>query len=147
MQKAGCELIFFGIESGSDTQLKQMSKGITTDTIKNAVDIAHQAGIHVRGSFIIGLDGDTPETINQTIEFASGLKRYGLEQAQFHCLDLYPGTYYWNMVEKGEGTLKRMYDTYDWSVFSRNKPHIVPNSMTVGELEQLVKYAREQFDK
>lgn len=145
LKKAGCELIFFGIESGVEEILDRCMKGTSLDKIRSTVQLARKAGVHVRGSFIIGLEGDTRETIDKTIKFARELKDYGLEQAQFHCLDLYPKTEFWNMVERGEGTLRRPYDKHNWTVFSRQKPSIIPDGLSLEEMEQLREYAQAYF--
>ena len=74
------------------------------------------------------------KTVNQTIKFAEELKQMGLDQAQFHCLDLYPGTEFWEMALRGEGSLRPNYDLYDWSVFSREIPHVETNDVTIGDI-------------
>jgi len=136
LKQAGCELIFYGIESGVQEILDKSGKRITPDKVRRAVRNASDVGITVRGSFILGLDGDTMKTINQTIAFAEELKSIGLDQAQFHCLDLYPGTAFWNMALKGEGSLRPNYDLYDWSVFSREVPHVETNDVTIKHLTE-----------
>ena len=89
LKRAGCYCITFGIESGDDDIIKLMKKNITTETIKHAVAITKEAGIDVHGSFIIGNIGDTKETIEKTIKFASSLN---LDQIQFTILVPLPGT-------------------------------------------------------
>ena len=148
LKKAGCELLFFGLESGNEEILKRCGKNITKDMIRTAVSRANEAGLCVRASFIIGLDGDTRDTIRETIEFARELKDYGLDQAQFHCLDLYPETAFWHIVEGGEGTLKRGFENkYDWSVFSRNTPSMTTGDLTIEEIKALREEGLDLFDK
>lgn len=137
LKEAGCELVFYGIESGDQDILDKSGKRITVEKTRQAVKNAAEIGLTVRGSFILGLDGDTMETIHKTITFAEELKRLGLDQAQFHCLDLYPGTEFWNMVLRGEGSLRSNYDLYDWSVFSRQTPHVETNDVTIAALMKL----------
>jgi anaerobic magnesium-protoporphyrin IX monomethyl ester cyclase len=73
MKQAGCERIFFGIESGNETILKLMKKMITTDKARFAVKEATRAGLHVGAFFILFYPGDTNETVLQTLRFALSL--------------------------------------------------------------------------
>ena len=66
MKKAGCRLLIVGYESGSDEILKTIKKGITSGQIKQFAKEARKAGLLVHGDFIIGLPGETKETIELT---------------------------------------------------------------------------------
>ncbi len=89
MRKAGCWNIFMGLESGNQELLNFIKKGQTLDMMRNAVKWAHDAGIEIRGSFILGLPKETPEMARRTAEFAVELD---LDYAQF-CLNTpFPGT-------------------------------------------------------
>ncbi|HSH00919.1 MAG TPA: radical SAM protein [Anaerolineae bacterium] len=105
MQKAGNWLISWGIESGSEQILKHARKGAYPDKAERALTWARNAGIKNWGYFIIGLPGETEETIRQTIDFA---KQLPLDIALFHVAAPYPGTpFFFEVVENGwfrEGT-------------------------------------------
>lgn len=73
VKKAGCFRIYFGIESGNQRILDLMHKQITLQQARDAVEIAHQAGMEVGAFFIIGYPGDTTDTILETIHFATAL--------------------------------------------------------------------------
>lgn len=73
MREAGCERVFFGIESASESMLKIMKKNITIKDAHTAVLIVHHAGIKVGAFFILGYPGDTDATILETLKFASSL--------------------------------------------------------------------------
>jgi len=73
MKAAGCMRIFFGIESGNDQMLKLMNKKITTAQARQAVNIAHQAGLQVGAFFILCYPGDTDDTVLETLRFATSL--------------------------------------------------------------------------
>jgi anaerobic magnesium-protoporphyrin IX monomethyl ester cyclase len=89
MGRAGCRLISWGIESGSESILKSARKGTSPERAEYALRWAKKAGIMNWGYFIIGLPGETDETIRQTIEFA---KKLPLDIALFHVAAPHPGT-------------------------------------------------------
>ncbi len=97
MGKAGCRLISWGIESGNEEILKKARKGADPAKAERALRWAKQAGIMNWGYFIIGLPGETEETIQDTIEFA---KKLPLDIALFHVAAPYPGTpFFFQVVE------------------------------------------------
>ena len=97
MGKAGCRLISWGIESGNEQILKHARKGAYPDKAERALRWAKQAGIMNWGYFIIGLPGETEETIQETIAFA---KKLPLDIALFHVAAPYPGTpFFFEVVE------------------------------------------------
>ena len=89
MGKSGCTYISWGIESANEQILKKAAKGYRLEQAPRALKWAHEAGIKNWGYFIIGLPGETPETIQQTIKFAKDLP---LDIALFHVAAPYPGT-------------------------------------------------------
>jgi radical SAM superfamily enzyme YgiQ (UPF0313 family) len=89
MARAGCWYISWGIESANEQILKRAHKGYRLEQAPRALEWAHAAGIKNWGYFIIGLPGETEETIRQTIDFA---KRLPLDIALFHIAAPYPGT-------------------------------------------------------
>ncbi len=89
MGQAGCWFISWGIESANEAILKHARKGAKPDQARQSLLWAKQAGIKNWGYFIIGLPGETEETIRQTIAFAKGLP---LDIALFHIAAPYPGT-------------------------------------------------------
>ena len=97
MSKAGCWLISWGIESGNEQVLQRARKGTTPDKAKKALHWAKDAGIKNWGYFIIGLPGETEETIRETIDFSKSLP---LDIALFHVAAPYPGTpFFFDVVE------------------------------------------------
>lgn len=93
MYRAGCRQIHFGIESGNPEILKKTAKHINLDQVRQAIEWTEDAGIMSKGYFILGLPGDTEETINQTIEFAASLR---LSEAMFSIATPMPGTELWD---------------------------------------------------
>jgi radical SAM superfamily enzyme YgiQ (UPF0313 family) len=97
MGKAGCWLIAWGIESANEQIRKRVRKGTTDEKIIRALNWSGTAGIMNWGYFIIGLPGETEETIRQTIDFS---KKLPLDLALFHIAAPYPGTpFFFDVVE------------------------------------------------
>ncbi|MEK7243823.1 MAG: radical SAM protein, partial [Thermodesulfobacteriota bacterium] len=88
MRESGCDSVSFGVETGNPEMLKLIRKGITRDQVRHAVSLCREAGIIAHTSFIVGLPGETCETLRETEEFAAGLDSlYG-----YHFLAPFPGT-------------------------------------------------------
>jgi radical SAM superfamily enzyme YgiQ (UPF0313 family) len=99
MANSGCWMISWGIESGDETMLRRMHKGVTTDQVERALRWSKEAGIMNWGYFIIGLPGETEASIRTTINFA---KRLPLDLALFHIAAPHPGTpFFFEVVENG----------------------------------------------
>jgi radical SAM superfamily enzyme YgiQ (UPF0313 family) len=99
MGKAGCWMISWGIESGNEQILKRAAKGADPKQARQALTWAREAGIKNWGYFIIGLPGETEETIRQTIDFSKALP---LELALFHIAAPYPGTpFFFEVIQNG----------------------------------------------
>lgn len=89
MRRGGCWEIFFGIESVNQESLNVIKKGLSPTITRRAVKICHDAGIEVRGLFMLGLPKETPETGRKTIDFAIELD---VDYAQFTMTTPHKGT-------------------------------------------------------
>ncbi len=99
MARAGNWLISWGLESANEAILKHARKGNDPTKARRALNWARQAGIKNWGYFIIGLPGETEETIQETIAYA---KQLPLDIALFHVAAPYPGTpFFFEVVENG----------------------------------------------
>ena len=99
MAKAGCFLMTWGIESGSEQVLRHARKGAYPEVAMQSLTWARKAGIKNWGYFIIGLPTETEETIRQTMEFS---KKLPLDIALFHVAAPYPGTpFFFEVVREG----------------------------------------------
>jgi len=104
MKKAGCFSLLFGVESADPQVLKNVKKGITPEQATKAFELSNELGFKTIATFILGLPGDTKETIEKTINFAVKLKP---TIASFNRLVPFPGTeiyetYYQSKFEDGK---------------------------------------------
>ena len=96
MVDCGCTHVGMGVESGSDTILKNVNKGESVKTIKRAVNILKDAGIRVKGFFIVGLPGESYKTLSETKAFLDEMK---LDDIDCKIFQPYPGSPIWNHKE------------------------------------------------
>lgn len=74
MKQAGCRLLDVGYESGDDEILRNVKKGITTEQARQFTNDAKRAGLMILADFVVGLPGETKETIAKTLKFIRQLK-------------------------------------------------------------------------
>jgi radical SAM superfamily enzyme YgiQ (UPF0313 family) len=114
MREAGCDTVVFGIESGNAEMLRRVKKGITMEQAVKAVQACKESGILAQAAFIIGLPGESPETIADTHAFAEGLGiDYGI-----HLLAPFPGT----TVREEQDKYDIEILTDDWDLYDANVP-------------------------
>lgn len=134
MKESGCYFLAFGVESANPDILRRIKKGIDLRDISAAVQAAHKAGILTQAFFILGLPGETKETINNTIRFAKSIP---LDRAQFLLLDVLPGSEFWDQF-KYENNI-------DWSRNSYQETTWVPNTIDRGVLQRSIARAFRSF--
>jgi radical SAM superfamily enzyme YgiQ (UPF0313 family) len=97
MKDAGCRLLIVGYESGDPQILKNIKKGATVERALEFTRDCKKLGLVIHGDFIIGLPGETRETIRRTIDFA---KRLDTETIQVSIAHPYPGTEFYDYVKQ-----------------------------------------------
>lgn len=140
MKKTGCWQISYGIESGNEKILANLGKGITKKMAKKAIEATYQAGIQSFGFFILGLPGETEQTMAETIEFAKSLP---LNAANFSIATPYPGTELWFLAKK-RGFLKKI--AFEKLVVNLpQKLYYVPEGLTAKTVQECEKKAYKEF--
>lgn len=99
MREAGLRHVVVGYESGDERILKNIKKGVTRSQAIEFTQNCKKLGITIHGAFIMGLPGETRDTIRETIEYAKALD---LSSIQVSLASPYPGTEFWNLC-KAEG--------------------------------------------
>ncbi len=89
MKKSGCRTVHVGYESSSDIVLKNIKKGVSAERMTRFTEDAKKAGLRVHGDFLLGLPGETRESVRDTIEWAKNLDP---DTAQFSLINTYPNT-------------------------------------------------------
>jgi radical SAM superfamily enzyme YgiQ (UPF0313 family) len=138
MARSGCLAMFVGIESLSADSLASAHKhpNVGLD-LARAIATIHRHGIDLVGSFVFGLDGDTPSLFRETVAFTERVK---LGAAQFSVLTPFPGTPVFDQLHS-EGRILN----YDWSLYTMGHVVFQPQNMTVAELLAGRNYAYNRF--
>ena len=141
MRAAGCSAVSFGIESGNTAILRTIRKGITKEQVVSAVRMCREAGIMPFASFILGLPGETMETIHETLAFGEQLKELGLLYG-FHLLAPFPGT----EVRKAAEQFGLKILTNDWSQYHANRAVVETAGVTKQILDDIVIRWESEFN-
>lgn len=128
MKEAGCSGISYGIESGNQSILDKAKKGVTLKQIEDAFKWTHRAGIRTLGHVILGLPGETKETIKSTLQF---VKRLNPDYMQFYCAIPFPGTELYSLAKKNGWLI-----TDDWSRFELNQAIIQTPQLSSDDLKK-----------
>ena len=145
MSQSGCLVILLGIESEVTDQLvssnKKTNLRIGVDNYAGVYDAMHRLGIAVLGSFIFGLDTDTPESIERRTDY---IINSGIDCVQAGILTPLPGTgtYYRLMAE---GRITHTNYPKDWEQYTFFHTVIEPKNMTSAELTELMKQSWERM--
>jgi len=97
MKEAGCRLLIVGYETGDPQILKNIKKGATIEMAERFTRDCKKLGILVHGDFIVGLPGETRESLRRTVDFA---KRLDCETIQVSIAHPYPGTEFYRYCEE-----------------------------------------------
>ncbi len=133
MKKAGCRSVSFGVETGSAKIMKTIQKGITIDQVVEAVKASNEAGVVPCASFILGLPGETEDTLQETVAFARKLNKMGVKYG-YHLLAPFPGT---AVREKSQEYGLRVL-TDDWSEYNADRAIVETDGADKATLDKVV---------
>ncbi|MFQ6085476.1 MAG: radical SAM protein [Candidatus Bathyarchaeia archaeon] len=99
MKRAGCRLLVIGYEAGNQGILDNIKKGITLERMRKFTKNCKKVGIKLHACYMMGLPGETPETIGDTIRFA---KELNTDMAQFQVAIPFPGTEFFSWCKEND---------------------------------------------
>lgn len=114
----GCRLFVVGYESGNQKILHNIKKGMLVDVAKKFTKDCHELGIKIHGTFILGLPGETKETIQETIKFATEINPHTI---QISLAAPYPGTHLYKEAKENG-----WFDTNNADLVDENGIQIAP---------------------
>jgi hopanoid biosynthesis associated radical SAM protein HpnJ len=124
MRDNGLRLLLVGYESGNQQILYNIKKGMRIEFARRFAKDCHDLGITIHGTFILGLPGETKETIEETIRFATEVNPHTI---QVSLAAPYPGTYlYKQALEKGwlDSANAELVNTHGVQIAPLNYPHL-----------------------
>ncbi|MBU0972709.1 MAG: B12-binding domain-containing radical SAM protein [Proteobacteria bacterium] len=139
MKSAGCHSVSFGIESGNPEMLKRVKKGITIAQAKKAAKACKEAGIRGHASFMVGLPGETYETMNDSRKLQNELEI----ESGFHFLSPFPGT----AVREDIADYDLEILTQDWDQYNANRSIVRTSALTPEQMDEFIHDAYEQHRK
>ena len=127
MARSGCRGLLLGLETVSKASLGDIRKNFNVSVdFKKVIQDLHKLGISIQGCFVFGLDHDTVDVFDATVEFAI---ETGIELPRFSVLTPFPGTPLFHRLKQEGRILSDNWELYDGQ-------HVVfqPKNMTVQEL-------------
>lgn len=110
MKRAGCYRVPFGVESGSQQILNSVGKRIELFRVMKAFEWAKQSGLETEAFFMMGLPGETAETLHQSVNCAI---RLDPDYVKFSTFIPMPGSFLFDRMRR-KGQIK----SYDWSKYN-----------------------------
>ena len=137
MYNSGILSYELGFESPNQRNLNDIRKGITLDMQEKAVKILRDNGANVSGTFVIGLPGQSEEEIKQ---FPAYAKKIGLMNCAFGIATPFPGTEFYEKLEKNGLIFER-----DWTKYDEMHSVFKLNPLSSEKLEELESYCMARF--
>ena len=124
MKDNGLRLLLVGYESGNQQILHNIKKGMRIEVAKRFTKDCHELGITIHGTFILGLPGESKETIEETIRFATEINPHTI---QVSLAAPYPGTFLFNQaMENGwlDAANAELIDDHGIQIAPLHYPHL-----------------------
>lgn len=130
MIKSGCIGILMGFETFSEASLQESRKKNQVEAYKAVVDKFHQRGVSVLGTFMLGFDGDTKESILKMPDY---IQEIGVDIPRFAILTPYPNTPTYKRLDDEGRILSK-----DWNDYDSIHATFAPKHFTARELEEML---------
>ena len=137
LSDSGCITMFLGVESADQQQLDRVNKQMTIEKIRQAFKLSRENDIRTIASVVLGMPGDTKESIERTIKFVRELNP---SYALFSLATPYPGTRFYQ-----EAVQDNLIKVKDWSKYTLLSPVLETVDCSMDELKKMQKKAFRQF--
>ena len=137
MQKAHCNEVCFGVESGCQEMRDALKKRVSTEQIENAIKWAKAAGIFVTVSVILGYPGETRKTLQQTLDF---VRKVEPDDVWLCHATPYPGTELRALVESNGWKMSE-----DWTLYNTMHPIFEDPLLPAKEIAEMRKNFYDKF--
>lgn len=127
MKEAGCWMISYGIESGDQAILDGIKKDITIERIRESIQLTRRVGFQIAGHFVLGLPGETLQTLRKTYKFACSLD---LDYAQFYCASPWPGSEFYKQAKAENWLATDNWEHYEQDRSVTNYPGLSAEEIT-----------------
>jgi len=146
MKKAGCWLISYGVESGNQQILNSINKGFTIDQVASAFEMTRKIGISTLAFLMIGLPGETKQSIQETVDLAKKLKP---DFVSWGILVVYPGSHLFKLIQSGkyQGKLRNLNkkESLTGTFFGKGNYIVFEDNLTIKQLKEAAKRANREF--
>ncbi|MFO7884946.1 MAG: radical SAM protein [Desulfobacteraceae bacterium] len=141
LKKAGCRTLCVGFESGCQTILDGMGKGIKISKMRSFVKNAQKTGIMIHGCFMFGFPEENNASAEKTIALSMELNP---DTAQFYPVMVYPGTEAYRLYDEKGWVVKKSYS--EWLTENGQHNCVIRNEcFTPNQLVELCDDARKRF--
>ena len=137
MRDSGCIVVWFGVESGSQSMIEKMHKRFKLDQTKLAFRTARELGLMTVGSVVLGFPGETEASAWETINF---VKEIDPDSIGYYVATPYPGTPLYDLV-KEKGWLK----STDFNHYDTATPTFETPTLSMQKLGEIRYKAYQQF--
>ncbi|MFX0204743.1 MAG: B12-binding domain-containing radical SAM protein [Candidatus Hodarchaeota archaeon] len=138
MRRAGCRLVFVGVESGEQSILDNIHKRTTTAQIEQYIKNVKKARMDSLASVSFGFPGETKESVIRTTNWV--IEALDPSLVIFTVATPYPGTPFYHKALT-EGTIKE----HDYSKYNLFNPIMETSGLSREELKELIKWAYRKF--
>jgi anaerobic magnesium-protoporphyrin IX monomethyl ester cyclase len=130
--ESGLRRVMFGIEVGDDAVLESLKKRFVVDESRAAIALCRKVGVQTVGFFMVAVPGDTPQSIERTIDLAREVEP---DFAKFTVFVPYPGTTdYDNLKAQGKLQGAEQWSRYTSYPTRDNPPVYLPDGMSVDDV-------------
>lgn len=131
MKGSGYIALFLGVESADQQHLDNLNKNLTINRIKKTFDLTQELNVRTIASAVLGMPGDTRQSIIKTINFVKDLKP---SYAVFSLATPYPGTDFYIKASK-----RNLIKVNEWSKYTLLNPVLETVDCSLDELKSLQK--------